>query len=205
VNDDLGAFAEMPQIIARGAGLKIESVFWTLVLANTGSFFAEANGNSLTDALDIDGLGAAVALMRALTDADGEPILAEPKYLVVPPSLEATADALFASTNIVIAGTGAAVTTQPAGSPYAGKYMPMVSPYLSNANYSGNSETGWYLFANPSAVAAFGVAYLNGQESPVVEQQDAPFDQLGVQFRGYIDFGVCQLDTQGAVFSSGDA
>jgi hypothetical protein len=205
INDDLGALAELPRIIGRGAGLKMESVFWSLVLGNTGDFFGQANGNLLTDALDLTGLGAAVAVMRALTDADGEPVLVEPRTLVVPPALESVADSLFASTNVVIAGTGDAVTTAPSASPFAGKYKPLTSPYISNSKYTGNSETQWYLFADPNAgPAAFLAAFLDGVQNPTIEQSDTDFNTLGVQYRGYLDFGFAQCDSQGGVKSSGD-
>jgi hypothetical protein len=36
------------------------------------------------------------------------------------------------------------------------------------------------------------VSFLNGQETPTVESADADFNQLGIQFRGYHDFG-CDL------------
>jgi hypothetical protein len=124
-----------------------------------------------------------------------------PKYLVVPPELESTADALFASTNIV--ATGTTDGTAPAGNPYAGKYAPLVVPYLSNASFSGYSTTAWYLFGAPSDVAAFGLAYLNGVEGPTVEQVDMGASFLGLGFRAYLDFGVCQIDHRGGVKSAG--
>jgi hypothetical protein len=40
INDDLGAFLQLPQLFGRGAALAVEKLFWTLVLANTGSFFS---------------------------------------------------------------------------------------------------------------------------------------------------------------------
>ena len=204
INDDLGAMNELPRVIARGAGLKMESVFWTLVLANAGSYFGTGNGNQLTAALDLTGLGSAVSTMRALTDDDGEPVLVEPRYLVVPPALEAVADSLYASTNVVVGGTGDAVTTQPANSAFAGKYKPVCSPYISNANYTGNSTTQWYLFADPSVgPAAFMAAFLNGQTTPTIEQNETDFNTLGVGYRGYLDFGFAQCDSEGAVKSTG--
>ncbi len=204
INDNLGALDELPRIIARGAGLKMESVFWALVLGNADDFFGETNGNLLSDILDLTGLGAAVAVMRNLVDADGEPVLVEPRTLVVPPALEATADALYASTNVVIAGTGDAVTTAPSASPFAGKYKPLTSPYISNSKYTGNSETQWYLFSDPNGgPAAFLAAFLDGVQNPTIEQSDTDFNTLGVQYRGYLDFGFAQCDSQGAVKSTG--
>jgi hypothetical protein len=61
------------------------------------------------------------------------------------------------------------------------------------------------LFGSPADVAAFGVAYLNGIENPTIESGPADFDTLGLQWRGFLDFGVCQLDPKGGVKSKGAA
>ena len=37
-------------------------------------------------------------------------------------------------------------------------------------------------------------AFLNGQEAPVIETADADFNVLGIQMRGYHDFGVALQD-----------
>ncbi len=207
INDDLGKFEEVPRLLGRGSATRLESLFWTLVLANTGSFFGAGNNNYIDGAdtaLSITGLAAAVTALRQLVDSNGDPISILPKYLVVPPELEAVADQLFASTNVVVSEASTASTvTVPDSNPFKGKYQPQVSPYLSNANYSGYSATGWYLFGDPGDVAAFGIAYLDGVENPIVEQADADFNTLGIQFRGYHDFGVCQVDSNGAVMSKG--
>jgi len=199
INDDLGKFDEVPRLLGRGAAVKLEQLFWTLVLANTGDFFHADNSNLITDALAIDGLSSAVETLRKLVDANGDPISITPKFLVCPPELEAVADQLFASTNLIYGGD----TAVPDSNPFKGKYQPQVSPYLSNENYPGYSATGWYLFGDPADVAAFGIAYLNGIENPTIEQADADFNTLGIQFRGYLDFGVCQIDKAGAVKSTG--
>ena len=199
INDDLGKFDEVPRLLGRGAAVKLEQLFWTLVLANTGDFFHADNSNLITDALAIDGLSSAVETLRKLVDANGDPISITPKFLVCPPELEAVADQLFASTNLIYGGD----TAVPDSNPFKGKYQPQVSPYLSNENYPGYSATGWYLFGDPVDVAAFGIAYLNGIENPTIEQADADFNTLGIQFRGYLDFGVCQIDKAGAVKSTG--
>lgn len=202
VNDDLGAFMEVPRRIGRGAALALEKAFWTLVLANTGNFFHANNSNLITAVLASAGLGTAVQTFRKLVDADGNPIAVMPRYLVVPPELEVTADELYASTNVNTGGASTAAK-QPNKNIFAGKYEPKVSPYISNASFTGQSATQWMLFGDPADVAAFGIAYLNGVENPVVEDAPLPSHILGQAWRGYIDFGVCQVDAKGAVKSTG--
>lgn len=54
-------------------------------------------------------------------------------------------------------------------------------------------------------LAAFGIAYLNNVETPKIETTDADFSTLGLQFRGILDFGVCQVDHRAAAMSKGAA
>jgi hypothetical protein len=201
INDDLGKLAEVPRIIGIGAGQKLEQVFWEMVLGNAGSFFSDGNGNSLVLALGEAGLASAVELFRKQVDEGNQPIPVVPKYLVVCPELEVTADGLFASTNVVI--TGDTDTSRTAANVFANKYKPLVAPHLSNTSYSGYSATAWYLVSDPATVAAFGLAYLNNQERPTIESADTDFNTLGVQMRGYFDFGTCLIDPAGAVKSTG--
>ena len=206
INDDLGAFQTVPQIIGRGAAVALEELFWKLVLANTSSFFGSDNENYIDgadSALSITSLSEAVTKIRKQVDTEGTSIMVAPKYLVVPPELETTGDALYTSTNIAVAGT--TDVEKPDGNPHQGKYEPQVVPHLSNSTYTGYSTTGWYLFGIADDVAPFGISYLNGVESPTVESQDAPFNTLGVQYRGYLDYGVCQVDHRGGVKSKGAA
>jgi len=49
------------------------------------------------------------------------------------------------------------------------------------------------------------VAFLNGKQQPTVEQADADFRMLGVQFRGYFDFGVALQDYRAGVKMLGEA
>ena len=49
------------------------------------------------------------------------------------------------------------------------------------------------------------VAFLNGQESPVIETAEADFNVLGVRMRGYHDFGVALQDPRGGVRCKGEA
>jgi hypothetical protein len=75
INDDLGAITTVPRKLGRGSGLKINDVFWTVFLANSG-FFTVGNKNFLsgTDTvLSIDGLTKAEVAYYDLVDSDGKP------------------------------------------------------------------------------------------------------------------------------------
>ncbi|MFO8013633.1 MAG: hypothetical protein R6X20_10050, partial [Phycisphaerae bacterium] len=204
-NDDLNAFAEVPRLIGRGAALKIEQLWWTLVLANTGNFFHANNNNYISGAataLDSDALGSAEQKLMKQTDPDGEPTLLMGRYLVVPPELSVTADELYISTSVNTGGSSTKAKV-PNRNIWAGKYEPVKSPYPSNSGYTGYSTTAWYLWGDPNDVAPFGLAWLDGVETPTVEDADMPSDVLGRGYRGYIDVGVTQLDPRGAVKAAG--
>jgi hypothetical protein len=61
------------------------------------------------------------------------------------------------------------------------------------------------LFRAKAVYAAMVVSFLNGQQSPVVESADADFNTLGIQFRGYHDFGVDKAEYVAGVKSKGAA
>jgi hypothetical protein len=205
-NDDLGALTDLPRKIGRGAGLSLNDVFWTAWLDDS-AFFTSGNNNYIsgpTTNLSSAGLTAGVQKFRKQTDPDGNPLGLAPVMLLVPPELEQLAAELYASTNV---NTGGAAATEkvPNVNVHAAKYKPVVSTYLSNSSYTGYSATGWYLLASPDDEPVIEVAFLDGQESPTVEAADTDFSTLGIQMRGFHDFGVTKQSTRGAVKSKGAA
>lgn len=205
-NDDLGALTDLPRKIGRGAGLSLNDVFWTAWLDDS-AFFTSGNNNYIsgpTTNLSSAGLTAGVQKFRKQTDPDGNPLGLAPVMLLVPPELEQLAAELYASTNV---NTGGAASTEkvPNVNVHAAKYKPVVSTYLSNSSYTGYSATGWYLLASPDDEPVIEVAFLDGQESPTVEAADTDFSTLGIQMRGFHDFGVTKQSTRGAVKSKGAA
>ena len=196
INDDLGAFATIPFQMGWDAWQKREEAFWTLVLANTGSFYSSAHGNLLTTTpLAIAGLNSAVATFEKQVDGKNRAIGIKPEYMVVPSELSATADGFYTSDLIVSGNTTAANDKNI----HRNKYRPLSTPFLSNTSISGYSSADWYLFADPRAVAAYGIAYLNGKEGPTIEETTPDVRYLGRVFRAYFDFGVCQIDYRGSV------
>lgn len=207
-NDDLGALTQVPAILGRNAGIALNKEFWSKLLGNTlgGSAFFSAGNNNYQDgsdtALGIDALTAAETLFDNQTDSGGNPISVPAAYLVVPTALHARAMQIYKSTEVRYSyASGDAV--DPIANPHGGKFEPVKSVWLSNSQLSGNSTTGWYLFARPRDLAAIEVVFLNGRQTPFVEQADADFGSLGINMRSYYDFGVELQDHRGAVFSKG--
>jgi hypothetical protein len=201
VNDDLGAFLATPRRFGRGAAITLEKAGAKLIMDNglAGNFFHADHKNLSTgigSALGAAGLGAAVQKMWEQTDdaAGKNPILIEPKLLLVPPALKGTADDLF-----MLQVIAANVTNK-----YRGLYAPFCWPYLGNAAFHASASSAyWYLFADPTNVAAFLVAYLNGIDTPIVEEVTAAPNVLGRVWRAYFDFGVAKGDPRAANRSNG--
>lgn len=203
INDDLGAITTVPRKLGRGSGLKINDVFWSTFM-NNAAFFVAGNNNYLTGAdtaLSIDGLTKAEVAFLNQTDPDGKPIGIMPQVILVPTALSAMGTMLFKSLEI---RDTTASTKYPVANPHAGKFRVEVSRYLSNTQYTGYSDKAWYLLADPTDLPVIEVAFLNGQESPTIETAEADFHVLGVQMRGYHDFGVALQEPRGGIKSKGE-
>ncbi|MBI5864858.1 MAG: hypothetical protein HZB38_10185 [Planctomycetes bacterium] len=203
INDDLGAITTVPRKLGRGSGLKINDVFWSIFM-NNAAFFVAGNNNYLTGAdtaLGIDGLTKAEVAFLNQTDPDGKPLGVMPQLILVPTALSAIGTVLFKSLEIRDTTANAKF---PVANPHAGKFRVEVSRYLSNTQYTGFSDKAWYLLADPTDLPVIETAFLNGQESPTIETADADFNVLGVQMRGYHDFGVALQEPRGGVKSKGE-
>ncbi len=206
INDDLGALTAVPRRLGRGAALKLNDVFWSTFL-NNASFFTAGNNNFISGAdtaIGIDALTKAEQLFLDQTDPDGYPMAVSPAILLVPNALLVPASQLMNSTDVREDGNSSK-SKYITSNPHAGKFSVVRSSYLANARYAGASTKAWYLLANPGDMPVIEVAFLNGRERPVVESADADFNTLGVQMRGYHDFGVELQDHRGGVKAKGEA
>jgi len=191
INDDMGAFDDLRARIGRGSGMKLNDLFWETFLGNLGTIFTSTRTNYIsgsTTNLGTDGVGLGLGQkawrQRTSPTADGaKRVGGRAKFLLVPPELETIADALYVGRN------NSSVKVSDVNT-FAGKYNPICAPQLSDSSITGYSTTAWYLFGDKSMGSPMVVSFLNGQETPTVESADADFDTLGIQFRGYHDFGV---------------
>lgn len=209
INDDLGALTQVPQRLGRGAALKLNDVFWTEFMDNS-AFFTTGNVNYLSGVtvgtndsrLNIEGLTRAETAFFNQTDPDSKPLGITPKILLVPNALWSTAANLMNSTEYRDTTANTAFGTM---NPHAGKYTVVRSSYLSNSSYTGYSSVAWYLLATPADLPVIETCFLNGVETPTVDSADADFNMLGIQMRGYHDFGVNLQEYRGGVKSKGAA
>jgi hypothetical protein len=198
INDDTGAFDTMRQRIGRGAGIKLNRIFWTSFLDNA-SFFSAARGNLITTVLGLAGLAAAVLALDNQTDGEGNPIESMGSILLVPPALHPTAQSLYVSTEV---RDTSASTKIPTANIYRDTYRPVKSKYITTSY--GGAATQWFLIADPTGgMGVMEVAFLDGQQSPTVESAECDFDTLGIQLRGYHDFGVAKKEFRAGVKSTG--
>jgi hypothetical protein len=218
IDDDLNALTTLPQLMGRGAGLKINDVFWTL-FNNPGNdeggstaFWAathtitgqSGNANYFSGAstnLQSTSLDTAVLTFRQQVDPKNFPLGVAPSILLYPPELEGIAWQLLNSTLLITGSTG----KNPADNQWKSRFTPAQSAYLSNSNYTGYSTTAWYLLANPNIIPVIEACFLNGQEQPTVQTAQADFNRLGVDMRGFSDFGVSMQNFRGGVKSKGAA
>jgi len=212
VNDDLGVFNDNAAALARKAFRTREKTMLTALMASAAgaSHFTAARGNYITGAttaLGIVGLNEAIAAFRGATGPDGDPIMVEPKYLLVPPTLEATARQLVAPMSRLIATdqTAIAAAVGPDANIYAGRFEVLVSPYLEAATITGYSTAYWYLLADPSTLPCYEVSYLNGAQAPTVNffGLETDPDTLGMAWRIFWDFGCDAAQWRAGVKAAG--
>ncbi len=199
VNDDLGAFNDLRNRLGMGAAQKLAKVFWTewLSQSNAGTFWTTARGNlSESSALGDAGIGTALAKFRAMSGPDGNLLGLEPDRMLVPPTLEVTARKFYASQEIRDTTSS---TRLPTANIWQNRFKPIVVPELESSAYTGYSTTTWWLLSNPAMLASAAVCFLDGQEAPTIEDSEADFKTLGIQLRGYHDFGVSMSEYRASV------
>ncbi|MCK9591873.1 MAG: Mu-like prophage major head subunit gpT family protein [Methanoregula sp.] len=232
INDQLGAFQDIPQRFATAA-LRSEARFATsLYAASTGDGNSSLFGATITDCgqavtnlgvlpLTIANLETTMELMAAQTDPNGEPIGVMPKHLVVPPALEFTARSILTSANKMMTYGGddeSAAVPWPTTNviPQMGLQL-HVDPYIPIIDTT-HGTTSWYLFADPSQGAAMEMGFLRGHESPEIVMKgsdkvlvgggavspfDGDFATDNVMYRVRHVFGGAPLDPRFAYLQSG--
>jgi hypothetical protein len=196
-------------------GQRIEESVFVLLLSNPGSFYDAGNGNLLTggaSVLGVDSLTTARTSFRNQVSSNGKPVGISPRVLLVPTTLETMANSLWSVDRLD--ATGGTDDTVFTNNPHKGLYRPYISPYLNNTNITdqdgkaiaGQSDTQWYLFADPSSPlgASIVIGFVDGRNTPYFDESETSFNVPGgMQFRGYMDWGVAMHATELSIKSDG--
>ncbi|MCK5610012.1 Mu-like prophage major head subunit gpT family protein [Candidatus Pacearchaeota archaeon] len=224
INDDLGAFNDIPDRLAHACSNTEEWFITNLYWAAAGpraAFFSAANGGAAvgTAVLTIAALENAVEAMAAFVDPAGEPILNRPKYLVVGPALEFTARQILTSAlKMWVEGTGANPTVHPTTNVIA-KYglQLIVNPWIPIVDTTTGATT-WALFSDPKQIPAGEFGQLRGHENPQIHMKasdlikvgggsvspfDGDFATDNVFYRVRQVMGGCTMDGQAGYASDG--
>lgn len=201
INDDLNAFAKVTSDLGRSAARGIEIDVYATLALNSGNGPTMTDGNPLFHANHsnlVTGAAPSVASFDAIKvamasqkDHSNNDILdIAPSILVLGIGQGAAADAI----NDSVYDPDASNKLQKKNTSYK-----TFREIVATARISGNAQ---YAFADPNILPVLEVNFLNGVQTPYLEQQQS-FDQLGLEWRIYHDYGVGAVDWKGAVKNPG--
>lgn len=209
-NDDMNALRQILIGLADGAAwaLDAEIFDYLLTLISGGNFFKTDNGNYITDSLSISGISAAETAFENMVGLGGKPIMSMPNRLLTGTTLKTLGKQLYNDSTV----RSDTVADGFEKNPHAGTYLAMSTPWLNNTkvkkpdgtSLTGQSDDHWLMLGDPEEAAILEVALLDGREQPYIEQGESSFDTLGIQTRGYHDFGVNEGDEEAGIYSLGD-
>jgi hypothetical protein len=209
VNDDLDAISRIPAM--QGAAcrrLQNQAVYGVLtsnpVMADTGALFnataqttagGHANLATGAGAPSVTTLNTAFISMMTKRGIRSDVILnIQPAFLIVPAALSATALQLLGSIADPSVGGNVAgnSNTKNIYGPNGDRPLKViVEPLLDAA-----SSTAWYLAANNSQVDTVEITFLEGEQSPVLENE-WDFDKDVYKYKVRQTFGVAPIDFRG--------
>ena len=186
INDDLGAFTQVPGRMGQAA-MSFEAA--ELVALITGNpdmsdgvpVFDTDHGNlsAAFGAPSITTLSAARTAMWRQTGLSGQLVGVAPRFILVPPELQTAAEQVVAEIN---------ATKIDDANPFSDLTV-IVDPRLTDPEQ-------WYVAADPAQIDGLEYAYLEGAPGPQIETR-AGFEVDGVQIKVRLDFGCGWIDRRG--------
>lgn len=192
INDDLDAFSRIPRLMGRAAIRTVGNLAYGVLSSNP----VMADGKALFHADHANLAAAGAVLSTASVDAarvamarqkqagqDQGALNIRMRYLLVPVALEGAANVVRNSEYEV--GASSRNNTTP-------NTVRNVFDVISDPRLDDASATAWYASADPSTNDTVEVAYLDGVETPTLEQQSG-WSVDGVSFKVRMDAGVKAL------------
>lgn len=201
INDDLGAFIGLSNMLGRAAARTVEATVYALLAENSGLGPVMADGKTLFHA-DHGNIGQAGALSVA-TIEDARVLMASQKDVSGNDYLDLRPSVLLVPMGL--GGTARVINQAEYDPDTSGKLQRpnmvrgLFSDIIDTPRLAG---TRFYLFANSGDAPVIEVAFLDGNQTPYLEMQEG-FDVDGARYKVRLDFGVAAIDYRGAVTNAG--
>jgi len=199
VNDQLGAFSEIPAKQGRAMRRKQNKLVYGVLVDNAAlqndgvALFSDATHNNLTTGTATPTVATLNTMHKKMAEQTGLNAQAtlniQPRYIMAAPALRGSILELLGSTANPASSGNSGVTNI-----WQNALEPVIDAQLGAA--AGGSDTAWHLAADPMDVDTVEYAYLQGLESPAVERMEA-FKSLAVRFRIYQAFATKAIDFRG--------
>ena len=200
INDDLDAFTRVPNKMGRAAIRTVGNLVYAVLTGNPNmadgvALFDAGHSNLSTGVISSANVDALGTLLARQKDATGNTLNIEMAYLIVPRTLKGAALQVAASEFEVGATSSTKNNTVP-------NIVRGAFEVVADARLDATSTAVHYAAANPNIHDTIEVAYLDGNESPTLEQQGG-WTVDGVEFKVRMDAGVKALDHRGLARTSG--
>lgn len=201
VNDDMDAISRVPQMQGAAARRTQNKAVYSVLTDNSSMadnvalFHADHSNLAGSGAVISETtLNAAYTAMMTQTNLGGELIGVEPKYLIVPAAISATAlQTMVSITPPTVGGdtTGTSGTVNLYGPNGSRRLEVIVVPQL-----DANSATAWYLASDYNQVDTVELTFLEGEETPVLESW---WEEINDKYCYKVrqTFGVAPIDYRG--------
>ncbi len=201
INDDLGAFVGLSNMLGRAAARTVEADVYALLALNSGAGPTMGDGKALFHT-DHGNLTTSAAITMAALDLDRVAMASQKDvsgndYLDLRPAVLVI--------GIANGGTARSINGAQYDPDTANKLQ---KPNVVNGLFRDIVDTPRitsnrrYLFADPSEAPVLEVAFLDGNQNPYLELQNG-FDVDGARYKVRLDYGVAAVDYRGAVCNAG--
>jgi phage head maturation protease len=201
LNDDMHALVDFPARWATAARMTINQDVYQTLTSNpkmgydNTPLFDPAHNNiatTLKKAPAKDSLQAAIQAMMLQTGLKtATPLNIRPKFILTPVAL------MFGTKQLLQSAADPAAPNAGTVNVLQDIVTMVTDPLLDVAN-----PAAWYLAADPSITDTVEVAFLNGQDTPYIEQQSS-FHVDGFTYKIRIEYGVKALDWRGLYLNPG--
>ena len=203
INDDIGFLTTLPSRYAASAKLTINNQVYAVLVKNPIIYdgkplFDNSHNNLLKTGT---GLSAAavksmILSMKRQKDPFNQPMIVNPRIMIVPVGWEFDIKVLFGSPTI-----NTPDNTQAVNPLYNFGFTVIEDPAM-DAQIPEGQPLPWFMVSDNNVRGTIQVDYLNGQEMPTIRRMERP-GQLGFIWDIYLDWGVNVVDFRGLIKNPG--